>query len=364
MKGLYFQSALYILTVTFIAHTVSAVPQTKDSSTGNAGKASASDARDEVSSAEVNAAEGSSQETDGIFSEQEREQGLDPFMSEKKKRADEYFRRGVLLYEGKDYANAAEAFQIAYDTLPHPAVLGNIAMCYDRAGKVPEAVTYYRLYLKDPVISTRNSTMQARLDELSTLVSSLRISCNRNCEIRVDGINRGVSKTEVVVMPGQHRVEGVTENSVAASEMLQVQAREEKDVELQIPLPTPPVPPVIFVTPAQDTPPIPVAEPPLFSGGFWFAGGMTVVSVSLVTAFGTMTLSQKEDYRASEWTDKDAKDRGERYRTVTNAMIGLSGASAAAAVLFAVSDINRRHKKNRVAVESASTMGAGIAISF
>jgi hypothetical protein len=331
-------------------------------------KTSLPDGKAEEGAAEKKSTDESAQGADSvgdIFSELKPDPNADSYITEKKKKADEYFRRGVLLYEGKDYANAAEAFQIAYETLPHPAVLGNIAMCYDRAGKIPEAVTYYRLYLKDPVNSNRDNAMTTRLSDLSALVADIHISCNNNCQIRVDGINRGISDSQVVVMPGQHRIEGVIDEKILTSQMITVQAREAKTAELTLPLPTPPVPPVIFVSPTKPSAePNPISNEPLFSGGFWFGSGMTVVSLSLVTAFGAMTLSQKADYSASGWTDSESKDRGERYRTVTNAMIGLTGASAAATILFAISDVTRHRKKKSAAKETVSAAGAGIAISF
>lgn len=302
---------------------------------------------------------------DDIFSEQERAEGMDPFVSEKKKKADEYFTRGVLLYEGEDFASAAEAFQVAYETLPHPAVLGNIAMCYDNAGKIPEAVTFYRRYFKDPVKSSKNDLMVERLKALSVLVSDLQLACAHNCEIRVDGIARGNGDSQVIVMPGRHRVEGVLGGRVVVSEIVSVEAKEIKDFTIKIPEPESET--------AQTPLTVPITIPPAtkppsqlrLSPGFWFSSGLTVVSLSLVTAFGTMTLNKKADYRASEWTDEDSMDRGKRYKTVTNAMVGLAGASAAAALLFAISDNNDHQKKDsRVKVEPSVSMGAGVAISF
>ena len=304
----------------------------------------------------------SSEPVHNIFKAPESSTETDPFVLEKKAKADEYFKRGVLLYEGEDFASAAEAFQVAYETLPHPAVLGNIAMCYDNAGKIPEAVSYYRKYFKDPVKSSKNEIMAERLHALDALVADLQISCTRTCEVRVDGIERGNTDARVVVMPGKHRVEGVVKSRVLVSNVITVGAKETKPITLELPPEEPEKKPVVAPSPVLV--PVPVDKDKRLSPGFWFSSGMTVVSLSLVTAFGTMTLSQKNDYYDSGWTNEKTKERGERYRTITNAMIGLSGASAAAALLFAISDLSGKKKDRRVTVQPAVSTGAGIAIAF
>ena len=297
-----------------------------------------------------------------IFSEKDRADSTDPYVSEKKKKADEYFKRGVLLYEGDDFANAAEAFQVAYETLPHPAVLGNIAMCYDSAGKIPEAVTYYRRYFETPVFSDKNGFMKERLESLAALVADLRIRCDRSCAIRVDGIERGKTAIQAVVMPGTHRVEGVVDDEVLSSELISVKARQIKAMSLVFPPEEEPEETAFVPTPV----PVVIPEPrqPKLGTGFWFSSGMTVISLSLVTAFGTMTLNEKEDYRASNWTNAGAKEKGERYKTITNAMVGLTGASAAAALLFALSDFNGRRKSKRNAIDVSPGPGVGVAVSY
>ncbi len=291
----------------------------------------------------------------------------DPFVIERKKKADEYFKRGVLLYEGGDYAKAAEAFRVAYDTFPHPAVLGNIATCYDKAGKIPEAVSFYRRYLQEPVDSHVNDSMNKRLNELSGLVAELAIKCNLSCEIRVNGIVRGESEASVLLMPGKHRVEGAVKGTVLSSEMISLDAQEVKNLVLELKelnqlKPNPEYKPQILLVPRVPSVDAPSRMTP--GGGFWFSTGMTVASLSIVTAFGSMTLSQKGEYQASGWTDSDSKERGERYRTVTNAMIGMSGASAFAALLFAITDIRSHKKKKRTLVSASLKTGVAVEVSF
>jgi hypothetical protein len=148
-----------------------------------------------------------------------------------------------------------------------------------------------------------------------------------------------------------------------------VDAKETKTLELTLPEPESAERPITVPIPARLPSPPPPPPRNRFSPGFWFSTGMTGVSLALVTAFGTMTLNKKEDYRASGWTDADAKERGERYKTITNAMVGLAGASAAAALLVAIADTNGHSKAGKdravdVSPSGSGSSGVGFEISF
>ena len=69
--------------------------------------------------------------------------------------ADEHFSRGQQLFAEAEYTKAAQEFERAYEIHPHQAVLANIAMCYDKAGKLAQAVVAYRRYLANPVDALR-----------------------------------------------------------------------------------------------------------------------------------------------------------------------------------------------------------------
>jgi tetratricopeptide (TPR) repeat protein len=58
------------------------------------------------------------------------------------------FRRGLNLYEKKQYEPAIEAFLAAYEIRQLPRVLLNIAQVYRKIGRSEDALTYYERYLK------------------------------------------------------------------------------------------------------------------------------------------------------------------------------------------------------------------------
>ena len=298
-----------------------------------------------------------------IFSKEEREYVEDPNLAVKKDKADEYFKKGTLLYEGGDFASAAQAFLVAYETLPHQAVLGNVALCYDKAGKVPEATVYYRRYLEKPVNSEKNEYMAARLKELDALVGTVAVSCPVDgCEIRVNGITRGANEAEVVVMPGEQRVEGYVDDELIDSRIVDVNNREKVAVSLvekeKPPEPPPPLPaPMIH--------PLPKPEEPELSVGFWVAVSSTIVSGVMIGVFGGLALhtkSAQQDTNDPGEIDEYRKE-GENYKLVTNIMVGITGAGALTSLIIGINDLKGK-KKNVALTNGGTDLGIGIAVSF
>lgn len=61
---------------------------------------------------------------------------------------EQQFRRGLSLYDKKQYEPAIEAFLAAYEIRQLPRVLLNIAQVYRKIGRSEDALTYYERYLK------------------------------------------------------------------------------------------------------------------------------------------------------------------------------------------------------------------------
>lgn len=61
---------------------------------------------------------------------------------------DVHYKRGMSLYEKKDYEAAAEELLKAYEIRQLPRVLLNLGTLYRKAGKAPEALTFYKRYLR------------------------------------------------------------------------------------------------------------------------------------------------------------------------------------------------------------------------
>lgn len=61
---------------------------------------------------------------------------------------DDLFRRGMTLYQKKDFEGAVDAFQAAYKIHQFPRVMLNIAQVYRKMGSAKLALDFYHQYLK------------------------------------------------------------------------------------------------------------------------------------------------------------------------------------------------------------------------
>lgn len=61
---------------------------------------------------------------------------------------DRHYKRGLALYQQKDYAGAIEEMTAAYEERQLPRILLNIGQAYRKIGKAREALSFYERYLK------------------------------------------------------------------------------------------------------------------------------------------------------------------------------------------------------------------------
>jgi hypothetical protein len=69
--------------------------------------------------------------------------------AEDKQAAKDAFKRAEAAEKRKDWRTAIEEYQAAYDAVPHPDVLYNIAVDFERLEEYRDAATYYRRYLDE-----------------------------------------------------------------------------------------------------------------------------------------------------------------------------------------------------------------------
>ena len=288
-----------------------------------------------------------------------------------KAKAAQYFARGELLFDSGDFAKAAEAFRLAYDLAPHPTVLANIAMSYDKADKVVEAVEFYEKYLGELSDKKERREIESRLAKLSARIGELSIVCpSSECRIEVDGVDRGTAPITLSLEVGSHRVEAfIGQDKIAAVdtrvasgesstvELFQRDAREEKaGVEEG------PEEPVVEEPVVEETPPSPEDER-MPGAGFWISTGATVAAGAVAVVFGVMTLKDKDEFDDGGGTDPDLRDKGERDKLITNVMIGVTGAAAASAVAFLIVDLSSSKNGEEEPVAIGPGPGAGLAVT-
>lgn len=76
------------------------------------------------------------------------------------------FERGTRHYNLAEYPKALDEFREAYRNYPEPSFLYNIAQCYRQVGDKPNAIRFYRTYLRE----TPNAPNR---DEVNRLISAL-----------------------------------------------------------------------------------------------------------------------------------------------------------------------------------------------
>ncbi|KIG16550.1 Thiol-disulfide isomerase [Enhygromyxa salina] len=81
-------------------------------------------------------------------------------------RAVEAYRRGTELYNDAKFEEALEAFQEAATLYASPDFQFNIAKCYERLGKLEEAVRHYQTYLRTAEDSGDRAVVESTVEDL------------------------------------------------------------------------------------------------------------------------------------------------------------------------------------------------------
>ena len=87
-------------------------------------------------------------------------------MAERRTRAGEEFAAGVTAYRRGDFVTAANHFSTAYETLPDPAPLFNMARAWEGANEIQRAIEAYQHYLITAPQAPDRAEVLARIDVL------------------------------------------------------------------------------------------------------------------------------------------------------------------------------------------------------
>lgn len=89
---------------------------------------------------------------------------------DEKDRARSLFAEGVSAFDRSDFSQALEFFTQAYRLAPHPVVRVNVANCYERLGRHPEAVFNYQRFLEEggaSIAAAQREEVEAAIERLS-----------------------------------------------------------------------------------------------------------------------------------------------------------------------------------------------------
>ncbi len=281
--------------------------------------------------------------------------------------AQSHFARGEELFKAGEFAEAAAAFTLAYNTLPHFAVLANIGLSYERSGDYPRAVEYLRKYTK--ALGERgetNAAIDALLADTVARVGELAVTVegySEDCKIYVDGLKAGASPAHVIVVPGEHRVQLMHGGTVVAENQLSVVAGEirhftiaESGPEIVIPKTSPVLTDDITTVPRQSE---------KWRAPFRVSVGLTIGTGIVAGGLWAMTLGTKYKFDNIENYDekKAVGRRGERLQVAAGVVTGVAGAAALMVGIIGALRKSSREKNRDTAVSVkafSDTVGVGV----
>lgn len=261
------------------------------------------------------------------------------------------FQEGQRAQLARDFARAAEMFELADGAAPSPAALRSAIRNHQAAGRLARAATLaLRARARDAGDPQSAALATEVLDALSPRLARISLRCSPSCTLLVDNAasaTGALEAHELFVEAGTHSLEAAW--GPGRSRRAPVQANAGAQVTLileappEAPAPAPVTPPAVVSPPAPvivvAAPPAPAPSPPpsrrpLSTVVFWSALGATALSGAVLIWSGLDTLSARDAYVLSP--SEDGYNSGVGLQTRTNVLIATTATLAAATALVAV----------------------------
>jgi len=248
--------------------------------------------------------------------------------------AKRYFKKGKRHYKKDRFEKAIQMFRRAYAILPHKNILLNIAICHAEMGEPVKAMVQLRVALKiagktaeqllDPKEYRKLLDMQKRVAILEITAPDLR------AVIHLNGESLGTAKMDRVLYPGSYLVEVRLDNKLMVRKTFKLAGGDRKAWNLRT-----------WKSASTDAPETtrPYGEKRrgrgLYIAYVAAAAGLTLAAGSASIGTAVKTQQLKDEY-VSSGQDPKYKEEGERYRTATNVLLGVTAAAAVATVVLAI----------------------------
>lgn len=163
-----------------------------------------------------------------------------PAKHDAEKYAEESFEKGLDFARQGKFELALIEFQAAYEVLPTPEVLFNIASCLKELSRFTEAIAGYEQFLKQAPDDTSAGLIddaKKSIEELSTYVGRLRISCDQEtAEVIIDGKNFGTLPREepYILDIGPHYVTIIKQGFINVTKKVIVRPGMEEDMTVSL----------------------------------------------------------------------------------------------------------------------------------
>jgi len=224
------------------------------------------------------------------------------------------FQEGQRLQLAREYARAAEFFEIADHAAPSPAALRSAIRSHQAAGHATRAASLaLRARARDAADPQSAQLADAVLAEANPRLTRVHVTCSPECAVSVDHLAVGDGSAEshaFFVEPGSRTLETRWAERGTRSRSLDCAPGQSVELSLEAPPPepapvTPPPPPVVTPPPpivVVAPPPAPVGPvvrprqrplPPLV---FWIGLAATAASAGVLVWSGLDTLSARDAY--------------------------------------------------------------------
>ncbi len=261
------------------------------------------------------------------------------------------FQEGQRLQLAREYARAAEFFEIADHSAPSAAALRSAIRSHQAANHLARAATLALIARARDAADPQSAQLATSvLTETAPRLSRVHVTCSPACTITVDRLAASGDAAEshtFFVEPGARNLETRWANRGTRSRPLECTAGQSIELSLDAPPPevTPPVtppapvvvpPPIVVVAPP---PPPPVAQParrPLPPVVFWVGLAATAVTGGVLIWSHLDTLSARDAYvlRPTEAGYNDGVSRQTRSTALVATTAVLGVATAVVGVFF------------------------------
>jgi hypothetical protein len=298
-----------------------------------------------------------------------------------KKRADKLFEDGRKYLANGEYSLACTAFEESQAVDPAVGTQLNIALCYEKWGKLAAA---YTVYLDTERAARagrdkRSTVARKQADALEPKIARLRVTLPDGIDpytiylLDAKEIDAAKLASELVLDPGPHQLEVRVAGTPPWKHEITLKAGQRAKLEVELPAkPKEPAP----VVEEKPTPPPAPAPPPAVSTRSkpQLYGGIGLVTAGAVT-MGIATaiaLDARSDYNAAKERCPDGmcpsladfeatRDARDRARTMTWVFAGGAAIATVGTVLILTS--KRSAPRERISVTpTVSGHGVGIAI--
>jgi tetratricopeptide (TPR) repeat protein len=251
---------------------------------------------------------------------------------EAKERARIAYSRGQSAFSEGRFAEALEAFQAAFASVPNPIVLLSVAEAHARLGQLPQGIAALHKYLELNPTAADRAAVEAKIATWSATPGVLAIATEpAGAALTLDGVVLAErTPAQVELSPGQHTLSYSLTGYETGTETVALEPgiRQELTIALRPAAALPVAAAAVAATPKK-------AEPPM--AAIWITGSLGAAGIITGTVLGFMALDAQSDFDSNP--TEETADRGERLALFADVGFGVGVmALATAAVLMFTSD--------------------------